>query len=160
MKKPIYIPPKQDPIPLSPQKFAELQLEVLRLAKERDAASERVKIAREMGDLSENGAYHYGKQELASYSRQLRQVQFLLKYGVVTRSSHSGVVEFGSTVTVSDGKNERVYSIVSQYESDPYTGKISLESPIGLALVGKKVGDVVSITVPAGEIKYKVLKIN
>lgn len=160
MKKNVYIPPKIDPIPLSPEKHAELEREVVRLTMERDAASERVKVAREMGDLSENGAYHYGKQELASYSRQLREVHFLLKYGVVTVSSQSDVVEFGSTVTVSDGKKEREFSIVSQYESDPYTGKLSVESPIGLALLGKRVGDVVTIAVPAGEIKYTVLKIS
>lgn len=160
MKKNVYIPPKIDPIPLSPEKYANLQSEVVRLSMERDAASERVKIAREMGDLSENGAYHYGKQELASYSRQLRQVQFLLKYGVVTTSSGSGLVEFGSTVTVSDGKKERVYSVVSQYESDPYTGKISVESPIGLALMDKKVGDVVEVSVPAGRITFTILKIS
>ncbi len=160
MKKTVYIPPKQDPIPLSPEKYSQLEKEVVRLTAERDAASERVKVAREMGDLSENGAYHYGKQELASYSRQLQQVQFLLKYGVVTTSSGSGQVEFGSVVTVSDGKKERIYSIVSQYESDPYTGKLSVESPIGLALLGKRVGDVVTITVPAGIITYTILKIN
>lgn len=159
MKKTVYIPPKIDPIPLSPEKYAELEREVVRLQQERDAASERVKVAREMGDLSENGAYHYGKQELASYSRQLREVHFLLKYGVVTTSSNSGSVEFGSKVTITDEKKERMFSIVSQYESDPSTNKLSVESPIGQALMGKKVGDVVSISVPAGEIKYTILNI-
>ncbi len=160
MKKAVYIPPKIEPIPLSPEKYANLEQEVIRLTAERDAASERVKVAREMGDLSENGAYHYGKMELASYSRQLRQAQFLLKYGVVTTSSGSGVIEFGSEVTIHDGKKERVFTIVSQYESDPYTGKLSVESPIGLALLGKKVGDVVPIAVPAGTITYTIVEIS
>ncbi len=159
MIKKTFVLPRQEPIPLSPEKYAQLELDVVRLSEEREAASERVKVAREMGDLSENGAYHYGKMELASYSRQLRQAQFLLKYGVITQSSQTGVVEFGSQVTVSDGKKDRVYRIVSQYESDPKAGKISVESPIGYALLGKRVGDTVTVTVPAGELHYTVRSI-
>lgn len=152
------IPPKVT-IPFTQEKYDFLRQEITRLQTARDEANERVKVAREMGDLSENGAYHYGKFELASISRQLRSVQYQLAHGVVTSKKSDGTVGFGSTVSLQNAERVITYMIVSQFESDPRQGKISVDSPIGNAVLGKRVGDIVKIHVPAGTLTYTVISI-
>lgn len=144
-------------IPFTKEKFVKLQEEKKRLLALREEISARVKTAREMGDLSENGAYHYGKFELASVSRQLRAVIYQLTHGVVMQKSLVDVVGFDSTVTLRLGDKEVRYTLVSQYESDPKIGKISIEGPLGSALMGKKVGDSVRVQAPVGEVTYTIL---
>jgi transcription elongation factor GreA len=152
--------PEPDPIPFTAEAFAELQQKYDQLTQERKEVMVRLQAAREMGDLSENGAYHYAKFELGSIGRQLNRLRYLLKYGyVVTKSTSNSLVEFGSTVTLSDGKKEVTYLMVSQHESNPREGKLSTESPIGQALINKKIGDQVVVTIPAGTITYTILKI-
>lgn len=146
-------------IPFTHDAFKKLQTEHERLQKELELVKERVKVAREMGDLSENGAYHYGKFELGNISRQLRQVQHQLKNGyVVAKTTHS-VVDFGATVTLEAEGKQITYMIVSLYEADPRAGKISDESPIGKAVLGKKVKDTVTVLLPRGEITYTIVQI-
>ena len=152
--------PEPDPIPFTAEAYAELEQKFEQLTQERKEVMARLQVAREMGDLSENGAYQYAKFELGSIGRQLSRLRYLLKYGyVVTKNTGSSVVEFGSTVTLTDGKKDVTYLIVSQHESNPKERKLSLESPIGQALINKKVGDKVEITIPAGTITYTILEI-
>ena len=113
-----------------------------------------------MGDLSENGAYRYAKFELGSLGRQLRELRFKLKNGYVpiikSGRNPADAIDFGSTVTVRDGENFLTFLLVSQYESDPAQNKLSTESPIGRAVVGKRVGDVVKVKLPAGEREFEI----
>lgn len=147
-------------IPLTQEGYSHFVAEEARLKSERAKAQERVTVAREMGDLSENGAYHYGKMELASYSRQLRQVQHIVLHGEVMIPTTYDCVQFGHRVTLShDGKTFH-YLLVSQYESDPSKGKLSIESPLGAALLRKKVGESVESKTPSGIRRYTIQKIS
>ncbi|MEP7167131.1 MAG: transcription elongation factor GreA [Candidatus Woesebacteria bacterium] len=146
-------------IPFTQGAYKKLQQELDRLTKLRAEVVIRLTTAREMGDLSENGAYKYAKQELGDIGRQLRQVNYQLKFGhVVTRAS-SNSIDFGSTVTIKNESRELTFMLVSQFESNPAENKLSTDSPIGSAVVGKKVGDTVTITLPAGETEYTITKV-
>jgi transcription elongation factor GreA len=153
--------PQPDPIPFTQTAFAALQQEKDRLTTERKEVLIRLQAAREMGDLSENGAYTYAKLELGSINRQLRRLTHLLTYGVVTQAASSTQVGFGNTVTLKTGQGKQVvYTIVSIHESDLAAGKLSTESPLGAALMGKSVGSQITVKAPAGDVVYQILEIN
>lgn len=117
----------------------------------------RLKDAREMGDLSENGAYKYAKFELGNIRRELGRLKRLLEGGEVVEPASGDTVQFGSTVTVV-GENgvTKKFQLVSKHETNPAEHKISLESPIGVVLHGKKAGQVVVVKTPHGETKYTI----
>ncbi len=156
---PILPTPIEPEIPFTAAAYHQLQLDVDRLTAERKEVMIRLQTAREMGDLSENGAYIYAKFELGSISRQLAQLNHLLKNGVVVEKSNLDIVDFGCTVTLEQRGKFTSYTLVSIHESNLEQHKLSTESPIGKALLGKKVGDQVVISVPNGEITYTVTKI-
>lgn len=150
-----------DPIPLTQPAYNKLRSELARLSKERKEVMERLQTAREMGDLSENGAYKYAKFEISSINRQLRDIRHQLNNGhVVATKDHYSAVEFGCNVTVRLGDRETTYMIVSKYESNPLNHKISLESPLGLAIAGKKPGDRVEFKTPKGIATYEIVSIS
>ena len=153
-------PPKSQQIPLTQQAYDELRAKLTRLTREREEAKERLTVAREMGDLSENGAYKYAKFEIASLGRQLRDVHNQLDNSVVTQvKSHYTKVEFGSEVTLRLGEKEVTYTIMGKFESNPLQGKISLESPLGLAIAGKEVGYKTEFQTPKGPVNLEILAI-
>ena len=115
--------------------------------------------AREMGDLSENGAYTAARFELGNVDRELRRLEFNLKYGVITGASGTDKVGFGNKVTVEINGKEYTYVLVGTQESDPKKAMISLESPIGIALLGKRVGEKALVVMPDRQIEYLVKKI-
>ncbi len=102
--------------------------------------------AREQGDLSENGAYKAARFELGDTDRALRQLQYQIKYGKAVAPPTDGTIGVGSSVKLrrADGKEFR-YMIVGTYEADPMNGKISIESPMGKALMGKRVSEEVVV---------------
>lgn len=147
-------------IPLTQAAFDKYKADIARLMAEKKELQKRVNIAREMGDLSENGAYKYAKIELGSVNKQLRDIHQLLDEAVITApKANSNIVEFGSKVNISDGNTQETYTIVSMYESDLSKKLLSQESPIGAALLGKKKGDTVQVTTPAGTTTYTILSI-
>ncbi len=146
-------------IPFTPQAYAQLKADRARLRKEREETIVRLQTAREMGDLSENGAYKYAKFELGSIGRQLRQINHLLKEGVVVQPTTHNRVEFGSSVTLDGPRGEQTFLMVSEHESNPKEFKLAMTSPIGTAILGKVVGDVVTVETPRGEASYTILKI-
>jgi len=149
------IPQPIPTIPLTQIKFDELVADKKRLTDERVEVMKRLQIARDMGDLSENGAYHYAKFELGNIGRQLRQINYLLDNGKVTAASHGSNVGFGSVVKLKNPKGKiSTYQIVSEYESDPMHGRVSTTSPLGQELMGKKIGEAVTVTAPVGKIEY------
>lgn len=123
-------------------------------------AVDRLGKARSMGDLSENSEYNAAKEELAFVDGRIREIEQILKtVEVINKHNNNSVVELGNYITVeTQGKTEQ-YQIVGEFEADPMNKKISSTSPIGLALIGKKVGDWVEVAVPAGKIKYKITEI-
>lgn len=115
--------------------------------------------AREMGDLSENGAYTSARFELSNVDRELRRIEYNLKYGVIKEADGRDKVGFGNQVTVEINGKEYTYLLVGTQESDPKKAMISLESPIGMALLGKAVGEIAVVTMPERVIKYLIKKI-
>ena len=118
----------------------------------RPAAVTDLAKARNMGDLSENGYYKAARFKLSDIDRRLRQLKHMLRYAKIAEKSQSSVVEVGSTVIVTDGSTEKTYHIVGGHESNPKEQKLSHYSPIGKALLGKKAGDTITISIPAGDI--------
>lgn len=122
---------------------------------------ERIKVAREFGDISENSEYDDAKNEQGMMEARIAEISRILSEAtVVTAPKRSSKVNIGSTVTVDMGGRERVFTIVGAAESDIATGKISNESPVGSALLGRKKGDKIETTGPTGKhIEMTILKI-
>lgn len=122
---------------------------------------ERIKIAREFGDISENSEYDDAKNEQGMMEARIAEITHILSEAtVVSAPKRSNKVNIGSVVTVDMGGKERVFTIVGAAESDAASGKISNESPVGSVLLGKKKGDVVETYGPTGKsIKMTIEKI-
>ncbi len=148
---------------LSKEKFTELEkeLEDLKTTK-RKAVAERLDFAKSMGDLSENAEYHAARDEQAEIETRIAQVEIILKSATIVTEHHSVKVEVGSTILVKkDGAREELQlTIVGSEEADIKKGKISYQSPLGEALLGKKAGDTVAVSTPKGDISYEIVKIN
>lgn len=127
----------------------------------RAEVAERIKVAREYGDISENAEYDDAKNEQARIEARIAQVEERLRTAVIVAEIDNKTVGIGNKVTVVDKKSgeEEVYTIVGSPEADPLEMKVSNESPVGKALMGHKKGDVVEVPVPSGKITYEIRKI-
>jgi transcription elongation factor GreA len=135
-----------EPILFTVQGYAALPAELSRLQKYREEVVVRLQKAREQGDLSENGAYKAARFELSDTDRSIRRVQHQIKYGRAVTPPTDGTVGIGSVVTLAKPDGTSVtYTIVGTYEADPLQGKISPESPMGQALVGKRGGIAIQV---------------
>lgn len=130
---------------------------------ERKNIAERIQEAKELGDLSENAEYSAAKDEQAFLEKKIAQLEHTIKNAEVidgNNHSNSGIIEVGSTVKFKDEQgNKKEYTIVGCHESDPKSNKISNESPVGRAFLGRKKGDTVEFHAPKGFVKYKILSI-
>ncbi len=125
----------------------------------RPVAVERLANARDQGDLAENSEYTDAKQNLAFIDGRIAELEEVL-HGVKVVTSHpKGQIDVGCKVTLHLNGKKEVFTIVGEWEADPTSKKISHESPLGKALLGKKVGDKVEVEAPAGKILYKILHI-
>lgn len=125
----------------------------------RPAAVTRLADARDQGDLSENSEYSSAKQDLAFMDGRIQELEEILHDAKLITTHSKGLVDVGCKVTLHIHGKEEVYSIVGEWEADPMAKKISHESPLGKALLGKKVGEKVEVEAPAGKVLYKVLHI-
>lgn len=143
-------------------KKLEEELQYLKTTKRKEI-TEKIKVALSFGDLSENSEYDEAKNDQAFLEGKIAQIENMLKNAVIIDESelNNDVVSVGSKVKVMDYEfdEEVLFSIVGSAEADPMENKISNESPVGSALIGKKVGDVVEVQVPDGVNKYKILDI-
>ncbi|AIQ50163.1 MULTISPECIES: transcription elongation factor GreA [Paenibacillus] len=143
-------------------KRLEEELETLKSVKRREVA-ERIKVAIGYGDISENSEYEDAKNEQAFIEGRIITLEKMLRNARIINSDEivTDVVSVGVTVSVEDLEYGDVmeYTIVGTAESDPLNNKISNESPVGRAIMGKKIGTVVDVSVPAGVIQYKILDI-
>lgn len=147
---------------LTPEGKEKLEQELHYLENEKRAeVGERIKIAREFGDISENSEYDDAKNEQGMLEARIAEInQILSEATVVAVPKRSSKVNVGSTVTVMMGSSERVFTIVGGAEADAAAGKISNESPVGAALLGHKKDDQVTAIGPTGrEINMTILKI-
>lgn len=143
-------------------KALEDELENLKVVKRKEVAG-KIKEAREQGDLSENAEYDAAKDEQRDIEARIEELEKILKNAevVVEDEVDSDKINIGCTVVVYDEEfeEEMEFSIVGSTEANSLKGKISNESPVGQALLGREVGDKVVVETQAGEITYKVLKI-
>lgn len=141
----------------------ELREELERLkGVERAALAKRLRDAIQMGDLSENADYHKAKEDQAFLEGRIQELEYLLKNAVIidTTNIARDTVQVGVTVTVQEENHPpEVYQLVGAKEADPRNGRISNESPVGKALLGARVGDVVTVHTPSGVTKFKILSI-
>jgi len=122
----------------------------------------RVSTARSYGDLSENAEYHDAKEELDFLETRRDEITIILAKAKVVKATRSQTkVGIGSTVVVQNLVNKKkvTYNMVGEFEADPIAGKISVSSPIGKALLGKKKDDEVKVAAPAGTVAYKILEL-
>jgi len=124
-------------------------------------AIDRLQKARNMGDLSENSEYTAAKDGLAMIEDRIQTIEYTIKNAEIVEDTHNNHnISLGSHVKVQSEGEEKQFHIVGEYEADPATDKLSMTSPIGKALLGKKTGEIVEVEVPAGKTKYKILEIN
>ncbi len=147
---------------ISPEGYKKLkeELDYLTNVKRKEIA-DRIQRAKELGDLSENAEYHEAKDSQAFNEGRIAEINNLLKnVSVIENNNSKGQVVMGSTVTITDGKKEKTYTIVSFNEAAPEEGKISNESPIGMALLNKKKNESFTIDTPRGKKEFKIKKID
>ena len=137
----------------------EEELHHLSTIKRREIA-DRIEKAKELGDLSENAEYADAKEAQAFNEGRISEITALLKNLTVVKNASRNEVGMGSKVVVTVDGQEKEYTIVSFNEADPLSGKISNESPMGVALLGKKVGETVVVHSPKGQNTYKISKIS
>lgn len=148
-------------IQLTEAGFTKLQAELEDLVKnKRPYAVDRLSQARSMGDLSENSDYHQAKEALEFIDGRISELESVINQAVVIKGKPSTKeVGVGAKVKVQIGKSEHVFSIVGEWEADPKEKKISHESPLGKALIGRKVGETVEVQAPAGRVEYTIVGI-
>lgn len=139
----------------------ELKSELSELLKRRKDVAEKLKTARAYGDLSENAEYHAARDEQSMVESRISEIEHILKnVKLINEPTDTGVVELLNTVVLQNGKHQRVVTIVGSVEADPTENKISDESPLGQALLGKKVGEDITINTPSGQTVYTVKSIS
>jgi transcription elongation factor GreA len=138
----------------------ELETELEELKGRRGAVADKIAEARDFGDLSENAEYDSAREEQGLLESRIAEIEDILLNAELIKAVKSSKVNLGSKVELKTGKKSVTYTVVGPVEADPLEGKISNESPIGEALMGKKVGDNASITTPKGEIVYEIVAIN
>ena len=147
---------------MSAEGFAAMQAELFKLKSiERREIANRIEKAKEMGDLRENADYQEAKNDLAMLESKIQEYDAAILRTKVIQKPTGDKVEVGSTVTVrtAEGK-ERTYAVVGHREASPMEGRISNESPLGQALLGRKVGEQAEFKAPAGTVVYTVIKID
>ena len=137
----------------------ELEAELDELKSRRGAIADKIADARDYGDISENAEYDAAREEQGLVESRIAEIQDIILNATIISATKSTSVKLGSKVELKTGRKTVAYHVVGPVEADPLEGKISNESPIGLALMGKKIGDIATITTPKGDIKYEVVKV-
>ena len=147
---------------LTKEGLNELQEELKDLIEnKRPEVINQIKEARAQGDLSENAEYHAAKDKQGQIEARIKELEYLVDNATIISSTKSNSIKIGSTVEIEyvDDKEKDTYQIVGSTEADPFENKISNESPIAVAIMGKKVGDTVSIESPNGNYDVKIISI-
>lgn len=138
----------------------ELEAELEELKGRRGEIADKIAEARDYGDLSENADYDTAREDQALVETRIAEIEDILANAQIIKAKSGSKISVGSTVELKvDGKSV-TYTLVGPVEADPLEGKISNESPIGEALMGKTVGESVTITTPKGSIAYEIVKIS
>ena len=155
---------KQKEFFLTSEGYLELETELNYLKTDkRNEVLNSLKEARSLGDLSENAEYDSAREEQGKLEARIKEVEYILEHAtIIEDTTDDGVVSIGSTVSLQYGDDEddvEEYRIVGSQEADPFNNKISNESPIAMAILGKKVGDMAEVDSPNGTYKVKIVKV-
>lgn len=153
---------KQFPMTAAGKQKLEDELDFLKTIKRKEVV-ERIKIARDFGDLSENAEYDSAKEDQAFVEGRISTLESMVRNAVIINENESNkdIVRLGTTVTfieVPDGEQES-YTIVGSAEADPLEGRISNDSPIAKSMIGRTIGEVVKVLTPGGEMEIKIISI-
>ncbi len=138
----------------------ELEDELDGLKGRRGEIAEKIAEARDFGDLSENAEYDVAREEQGIVETRISEIEDILQNAEIIKNGNHSKISLGSRVELKVGKKNVFYSIVGPVEADPLEGKISDQSPIGLALYGKQVGDTATIKTPKGEVIYEIVSVS
>jgi transcription elongation factor GreA len=149
-------------IHITAEGLAKLERELKQLTSAKRAeVADKIKRAREMGGTENNAEYEDAKNEQSFIEGRIQEIEIQIRNAVVIAQKHTNRVALGSGVMIRDqGGKIQQYTIVGRTEADPVNGKISNESPVGKALLGKKVKQVVEVTTPAGLLKLEILQVS
>jgi transcription elongation factor GreA len=134
------------------------ELHYLKTEKRRELA-DRIEKAKELGDLRENADYQEAKDELMNTEGHILELDDALKRAVIIENQQTGTVTLGSKVEVEFNGKKKEFNLVGSHEANPLNGLVSNESPLGMALLGKKVGDTAEVKAPAGIVRYRILSV-
>ena len=154
----------QKDVILTPEGLKKLQDEIdYLITTKREEVAERIKEAREFGDITENSEYDDAKNEQAMLEHRISQLQEKVSRARVVRTSEIGtdMVTLGATVTLKDLEDDEVcvYRLVGSAEADPMEGRVSNESPLGQSIMGRRSGEIVVVAAPGGQRRYQILAI-
>ncbi|HXA28115.1 MAG TPA: transcription elongation factor GreA [Candidatus Angelobacter sp.] len=149
------------PVLLTKEGLDKLQQELDELrTTRRNEIAERIKYAKEFGDISENAEYEDAKNEQGMVEGRILTLEKMIRNAVLIEEHHDGIVQVGSVVKVKDDFGEETYTIVGPAEVDVAGGRISMESPVGKALIGHRVGEKVQVQTPSGSRTVKIVKVD
>lgn len=138
---------------------SELEAELQELKSRRGEIADKIAEARDFGDLSENAEYDSAREEQGIVETRIAEIEDILMNASIIKSAKGGKVALGSTVELDSAGKIVTYMVVGPVEADPLEGKVSNESPLGIALMGKAVGDQVTVMTPKGEVVYAIKQI-
>ncbi len=138
---------------------SELEIELGELKARRGEVAEKISEARDFGDLSENAEYDAAREEQGLLETRIAEIEDILTNAEIIKPTKKSTIGLGSRVELKVGSKKIVYTIVGPVEANPLEGKVSNESPIGMALYGKKVDEKVTITAPRGDTTYTIVSI-
>lgn len=149
-------------IVLTQEGLQKIKTELAELKERRKLIIARIQTAKEFGDLSENAEYDDARNEQSFVEGRLQELNDMVKHAKIVskQHAHNGVVVLGSKVTVEVEGEQESYELVGVNESDPATGKISIESPIGKAMMGAKKGETVVVQTPGGKLEYTIIAVD
>lgn len=137
----------------------QLETELEKLKGRRGEIAEKIANARDFGDLSENAEYDAAREDQGVTETRIAEIEDILKHASIIKAGSKSKVQLGSTVQLKLGKKNHTYTLVGPVEANPLEGKISNESPIGVALMGRRIGEQVPITTPKGELVYEIISL-
>jgi len=138
----------------------ELEAELEKLKARRGEIAEKIAEARDYGDLSENAEYDAAREDQGLVESRIAEIEDILMNAELIKATRKSTIGIGSKVELKKGAKKVNYHVVGPVEANPVEGKISNESPIGMALMGKKVGDKAVVTTPKGDINYSIVAVN
>ncbi len=137
----------------------ELEAELVQLKGRRGVIADKIAAARDYGDLSENAEYDTAREEQGIVETRIAEIEDILMNAEEIKASRSKSVHLGSKVTLKNDQKEVTYTVVGAVEANPVEGKVSDQSPIGQQLIGKNVGEEVTITTPKGSTTYSIITV-